>query len=60
VAVINVQAFGWRLPLQVFPLQILRLLGLAALATALASAWPLWRLRQSQPTDLLRVFADER
>jgi putative ABC transport system permease protein len=60
VAVINVQAFGWRLPLQVFPLQVLRLLGLAALATGLASAWPLWRLRQSQPADLLRVFADER
>ena len=60
VAVINVQAFGWRLPLQVFPWQVLRLLGLAALATILASAWPLWRLRQSQPTDLLRVFADER
>jgi putative ABC transport system permease protein len=60
VAVINVQAFGWRLPLQVFPWQVLRLLGLAALATGLASAWPLWRLRQSQPTDLLRVFADER
>lgn len=60
VAVINVQAFGWRLPLHVFPLQVARLLGLAALATALASAWPLWRLRQSQPTDLLRVFADER
>ena len=60
VAVINVQAFGWRLPLHVYPLQILHLLGLALLATGLASAWPLWRLRQSQPTDLLRVFADER
>ena len=60
VAVINVQAFGWRLPLQVFPLQIARLLGLAALATALACAWPLWRLRRSRPADLLRVFADER
>jgi putative ABC transport system permease protein len=60
VAVINVQAFGWRLPLQVFPWQILRLLGLAVLATGLASAWPLRRLQRSQPTDLLRVFADER
>jgi putative ABC transport system permease protein len=60
VAVINVQAFGWRLPLQIFPLQIARLLGLAALATALACAWPLWRLRRSRPADLLRVFADER
>ena len=60
VAVINVQAFGWRLPLQVFPEQILRLCALAMLATALASAWPLIKLRGSQPTDLLRVMADER
>jgi putative ABC transport system permease protein len=60
VAVINVQAFGWRLPLQVFPGQILQLCGLAMLATALASAWPLYRLRRSQPADLLRVMADER
>jgi putative ABC transport system permease protein len=60
VAVINVQAFGWRLPLQVFPGQILQLCGLAMLATALASAWPLYRLRRSRPADLLRVMADER
>jgi len=60
VAVINVQAFGWRLPLQVFPLQLLRLGGLALLATLLASAWPLYRLWRSQPTDLLRVMGDER
>ena len=32
-AVINVQAFGWRLPLQVFPWQLAQLLGLALLAT---------------------------
>ncbi len=60
VAVVNVQAFGWRLPLQVFPGQLLRLLGWALLATALASAWPLVRLLRSRPADLLRVFADER
>ncbi|MGC1330112.1 ABC transporter permease [Pseudomonas sp.] len=60
VAVVNVQAFGWRLPLQVFPGQILQLLGWAMLATALASAWPLVRLLRSRPADLLRVFADER
>ncbi|WPP01235.1 FtsX-like permease family protein [Pseudomonas sp. HR96] len=60
VAVINVQAFGWRLPLQVFPAQLLQLLGLAALATALASAWPLWRLLRSRPADLLRVLIDEK
>ncbi|MDE1164055.1 MAG: FtsX-like permease family protein [Pseudomonas sp.] len=60
VAVVNVQAFGWRLPLQVFPAQLLRLLGWAMLATALASAWPLLKLLGSRPADLLRVFADER
>jgi len=60
VAVVNVQAFGWRLPLQVFPYQLLQLLGWALLATALASVWPLVRLLRSKPADLLRVFADER
>jgi putative ABC transport system permease protein len=58
-AVINVQAFGWRLPLHVFPWQLAQLLGLALLATLLASAWPLWQLYRSRPADLLRTFAHE-
>ncbi|MFJ4195779.1 FtsX-like permease family protein [Pseudomonas sp. NPDC089534] len=58
-AVINVQAFGWRLPLRVFPLQLLQLMGLALLATLLASAWPLYALYRTQPADLLRTFAHE-
>ncbi|WP_408005108.1 FtsX-like permease family protein [Pseudomonas moraviensis] len=58
-AVINVQAFGWRLPLRVFPLQLLQLMGLALLATLLASAWPLYSLYRTQPADLLRTFAHE-
>jgi putative ABC transport system permease protein len=57
--VINVQAFGWRLPLQVFPLQLAQLLALAMLATLLASAWPLYALYRTQPADLLRTFAHE-
>ena len=57
--VINVQAFGWRLPLRVFPLQLAQLMGLAVLATLLASAWPLYSLYRSQPADLLRTFAHE-
>ncbi|MNH48051.1 hypothetical protein D3C71_1010780 [compost metagenome] len=56
---INVQAFGWRLPLRVFPLQLLQLMGLALVATLLASAWPLLRLYRTQPADLLRTFAYE-
>ncbi|WP_397449235.1 FtsX-like permease family protein [Pseudomonas sp. NA-150] len=58
-AVINVQAFGWRLPLQVFPTQLLQLMALALLATLLASAWPLIKLYRSRPADLLRTFAHE-
>ncbi|WP_259769260.1 ABC transporter permease, partial [Pseudomonas protegens] len=58
-SVINVQAFGWSLPLRVFPGQILQLLGLAMLATLAASAWPLLKLYRAQPADLLRTFAHE-
>ncbi|MFS2156930.1 FtsX-like permease family protein [Pseudomonas sp. Pseusp122] len=58
-AVINVQAFGWRLPLQIFPWQLLQLLALAMLATLLASAWPLLKLYRTRPVDLLRTFAHE-
>jgi putative ABC transport system permease protein len=58
-AVINVQAFGWRLPLHIFPAQLLQLAALALLATLLASAWPLLKLSRTRPADLLRTFANE-
>nr|WP_314872300.1 FtsX-like permease family protein [uncultured Pseudomonas sp.] len=60
VAVVNVQAFGWRLPLYVFPAQLLQLAVLGVLTSFLASAWPLWQLARRQPSDLLRQFANER
>ncbi|MGH8383001.1 FtsX-like permease family protein [Pseudomonas sp.] len=59
VAVVNVQAFGWRLPLHVFPGQLLQLALLGVLTSLLASAWPLWQLARRQPSELLRQFADE-
>ncbi|QPG61473.1 ABC transporter permease [Pseudomonas sp. BIGb0427] len=59
VAVVNVQAFGWRLPLHVFAAQLLQLALLGLLTSLLASAWPLWQLARSQPSELLRQFADE-
>ncbi|WGV19786.1 FtsX-like permease family protein [Pseudomonas putida] len=59
VAVVNVQAFGWRLPLYVFPAHLLQLAVLGMLTSLLASAWPLWRLARRQPRELLRPFADE-
>lgn len=60
VAVVNVQAFGWRLPLYVFPEQLLQLGLLGLLTSILAAAGPLWQLARRQPADLLRQFADER
>ncbi|MNH35827.1 FtsX-like permease family protein [compost metagenome] len=59
VAVVNVQAFGWRLPLHVFTAQLLQLALLGLLTSLLASAWPLWQLARRQPSALLRQFADE-
>ena len=60
LAVVNVQAFGWRLPMHVFPLDWLRLGALALLAAALAAAVPVRRLARLAPADLLRVFTNER
>lgn len=40
VAVVNVQAFGWRLPLQVFPGQLLQLALLGLFTALLAAAGP--------------------
>ncbi len=58
--VVNVMAFGWRLPMYLFPGEWLRLGGLAALAAALAGALPARRLARVAPARLLKVFADER
>lgn len=60
VAVLNVQAFGWRLPLYVSTTQLLQLGLLGVLTSLLAAAGPIWRLSRRQPADLLRQFADER
>ena len=60
LAVINVEAFGWRLPMYLFPRDWLVLGALALLAAALAAAWPARRLTRVPPGALLKVFANER
>ncbi len=60
LAVINVQAFGWRLPLQAFPADWARLGLWAMLAVLAAAALPALRLWRQGPQALLRVFALER
>jgi putative ABC transport system permease protein len=60
IAVVNVKAFGWRLPFHVFPAQLIALLGVALAASALATAVPVIKLARMQPAKLIKVFADER
>lgn len=60
LAVINVQAFGWQLPLHLFPLDWLRLLALALVTAALAAMIPARRLYHLPPSELLKVFANAR
>jgi putative ABC transport system permease protein len=60
LAIVNVKAFGWRLPFHVFPLQLLSLLGVAMAAALCAAALPVARLARMQPASLIRIFANER
>jgi len=60
IAVVNVKAFGWRLPFHVFPLQLLELVGVAMAASLLAALIPMIKLARMQPASLVKIFADER
>lgn len=60
IAIVNVKAFGWRLPFHVFPLQLVELVAVALLASLLAALLPVLRLARMQPANLVKVFANER
>ncbi|WP_455272893.1 ABC transporter permease [Rhizobium herbae] len=60
LAIVNVEAFGWRLPMTVFPLDWLWLGAVALVAALLSVLIPVWRFATINPADLLRIFADER
>ncbi|WPY93783.1 FtsX-like permease family protein [Limimaricola variabilis] len=60
LAVVNVAAFGWRLPMTAFPWDYARLGLFALLAAGLAALWPAIRLARTPPAALLGVFAHER
>ena len=57
VVVINVEAFGWRLPLYAFPQQWVLLGGMSLLSAALAMLWPVWQLMRQPATQWLKTFA---
>jgi putative ABC transport system permease protein len=60
LSIVNVEAFGWRLPMMVFPIDWLWLGAIALLAAFLSVLVPVRRLATINPADLLRIFANER
>lgn len=60
LSVVNVAAFGWRIPMQVFPRDWAVLGAVTLLAGVVSAAWPALRLIRIAPAELLKVFAHER
>lgn len=60
LAVVNVAAFGWELPMYLFPADYARLGVFALVAATLAALWPAQRLARTPPAELLKVFSNER
>lgn len=60
LAVINVEAFGWRLPMTLFPSDWVWLAIASLIAATLAGLWPARQLAKRPPADLIRVFSHER
>ncbi|MCK8463161.1 FtsX-like permease family protein [Aliiroseovarius sp. S1339] len=59
LTIVNVEAFGWQLPMYLFPTDYIKLGGYAMIAALLAAAWPSFRLMRTRPSTLLKVFANE-
>jgi putative ABC transport system permease protein len=60
LAFVNVEAFGWRLPMRVFPGDWLVLFALALVAAGLAALGPTLRMARIPPARLTQIFAQER
>ena len=60
LAIVNVEAFGWRLPMTVFPVDWVWLGLWALIAAAVSAALPALRLARLSPARLLSVFAHAR
>ena len=60
LAVVNVEAFGWRLPFLIFPRDWAVLVGFSLVAAMIAAAYPAARLSRIAPADLLRSVSDVR
>ena len=60
LSVVNVAAFGWQLPMYLFPWDYAKLGLFAVIAAVIAALWPARRLAKTPPADLLKVFSHER
>ncbi len=60
LSVVNVEAFGWRLPMFLFVSDWILLACYGLVATALAAAIPARRFSNTDPAELVKVFAHER
>jgi len=60
LAVVNVEAFGWRLPMFLFYADWVRLSLYGLIATGLAAAIPARHMARTEPAELVKVFAHER
>ncbi len=60
LSVVNVEAFGWRLPMELFVGDWLRLSAFALIAACLAAALPARRMATISPAELVKVFTHER
>ncbi|MEL6360940.1 MAG: FtsX-like permease family protein [Pseudomonadota bacterium] len=58
--IINVEAFGWQLPMTKYPAQWLVTIAMAVATTCLAALPSFLAMRRSEPTELLRAFANDR
>ncbi|MEM9967948.1 MAG: FtsX-like permease family protein [Pseudomonadota bacterium] len=58
--IVNVHAFGWQLPMRMFPSTWVQLAGWALLAAIMASLWPARHLLKGSGDQLLRRFAHDR
>jgi putative ABC transport system permease protein len=60
IEVVNVRAFGWRIPFDIFPMELVRLFAIAIIVALAAAAPPTIALARTRPIALLKIFADER
>lgn len=60
LSVVNVEAFGWQLPMVLFPSAWLQVFGFTFLAATFAAVVPSLRLLRASPAQLLGSFSNDR